>query len=414
MSYATASSGTYAALFKEFEVELFSIADWWAENAIDRVNGGFVGETDIHGVAKPRANKGGILHARILWFFSEIAGFTGNEKYRRLADVAYDYLTTHFWDKEYYGIYWEIDCHGSVVDSKKHVYAQSFAIYAFCAYRRLTGSDDALAKAVELYRQIETSAYDPDSSGYREAFNRTWEEISNSALSDAEPDFPRTMNTHLHLFEAITALYTVFPDKGVQFSLRRLLGCFTGYFVSPGNFHLRMYFDNAWQDQSTSYSYGHDIECSWLLWESAEAIGDNRLSSALAPVVINMVNACLNNSLGEHGEILDGYDLKERKPIASRPWWIQAEALVGFLNAYSMTGEVQYFRAFQNIWLFINEYLIDGKEGEWHWYSILDREKSPYKTGFWKAPYHNGRAMLEVCKRLRQIEARGELTLFQQ
>lgn len=397
--------GTYAPLIKEFETELVSIADWWLENAIDTVNGGFAGEIDLQGVARPRANKGGILHARILWFFSETAHFLGNEKYRRAADAAYDYLTTYFWDEEYHGIYWEVDYLGNVVDPKKHVYAQSFAIYAFSAYHRLTGSGEALDRALAVYRRIEDSIYDSINGGYREAFNRAWGEIGDYALSVGEPNFPKTMNTHLHLFEAFTALYTVLRREDVGISLRRLLDCFIEYFVNTENFHLRIYFDEAWQDRSTGHSYGHDIECSWLLWESAEAIGDERLSASLARVVVALADTCLKEGPGDHGGILDGYDLKEMKQVESRPWWVQAEALVGFLNAYSMTNDVRYFRAFENVWAFVNKYQKDKTLGEWRWFSSLDEEKGPYKTGFWKAPYHNGRAMIEVCRRLRRMEA---------
>lgn len=405
MSHAAAPAGTYASLMKEFEAELLSIADWWLNNTIDTVNGGFIGEIDSQGVARPEANKGGILHARILWFFSETARFTGSEKYGQVADFAYDCLTARFWDEEYQGIYWEIDYRGNVVNPKKHVYAQSFAIYALCAYHRLTRNGGALDRAVKLYERIESVAYDSTNGGYREAFNRAWEEISDYALSDGEPNFPKTMNTHLHLFEALTALYTVSAREDVGFSLRRLLDCFIRYFISTENFHLRIYFDNAWHDRSTSHSFGHDIECSWLLWESAEAIGDDKLSAVLAPTVISIADACLKGSLGKNGEILDGYDLEEMRLIGGRPWWTQAEALVGFLNAYSMTGEARYFHAFESVWAFVNKYQKDKEKGEWHWFSSLDREESPCKMGFWKAPYHNGRAMLEVCRRLRRIEA---------
>lgn len=404
MSYATASSGTYASLIKEFEAELLSIADWWAENTVDTVNGGFVGEIDLRGVAKPKANKGGILHARILWFFSEVARFTDREKYKQVADIAYNYLTAYFWDEKYHGIYWEVDCHGKVVNSKKHVYAQSFAIYALCAYHRLTGSNKALAKALNLYKQIEASAYDSENGGYREAFSRDWEELSEYALNESEPNFPKTMNTHLHLFEAVTSLYTICPNGDIRFSLKRLLDCFTKNFINPENFHLRIYFDNSWRDRSTSYSYGHDIECSWLLWETAGALDDDKLLSSLISLVVNMANACLKDGVGENGEVLDGYDLNEKQPFEARTWWTQAEGLVGFLNAFSMTGDVRYFQAFENVWAFINKYQKDKEIGEWQWFSLLDREESPYKIGFWKAPYHNGRAMLEVCKRLRQLE----------
>lgn len=406
MSCVTVSKEVHASLVKEFETELLSIAEWWAQRTLDPVNGGFVGEVDLLGIANIRANKGGILNARILWFFSELACYEGSEIYRGIADIAYRYLTTYFWDEEYHGIYWELDCRGKVVDSKKHVYTQAFAIYALCAYHRLTGSDDALVKALTLFEQIEVSAYDSENGGYHEAFSRSWGEVREVALSAEEPNYPKTMNTHLHLFEAYSALHAVHPRENIRYSLKRLLECFVGNFIDPKTYHLRIYFDDAWRDMSSSHSYGHDIECSWLIWESVQAIGDERLSASLAPVVLGMAQACLD-CLGQNGEILDGYDLKELKRIEARTWWAQAEALVGFLNAYSMTGDTRYFQAFENIWGFIKKYQRDEERGEWLWYSLLDSRKSPYKIGFWKAPYHNGRAMLEVCRRLRQIKGRS-------
>ncbi|HEX7025850.1 MAG TPA: AGE family epimerase/isomerase, partial [Gammaproteobacteria bacterium] len=302
--------------------------------------------------------------------------------------------------------YWELDYRGEVVNSKKHVYAQAFAIYALCAYHRLTGSEDALFKALALYERIEVSALDSENGGYHEAFSRSWSEVRDVALSAGEPNYPKTMNTHLHLFEAYTALYAVHPRENIRFSLKGLLECFVGNIINSETHHLRIYFDDAWRDRSTVYSYGHDIECSWLLWESAQAIGDEQLLSSLTPVILDMVNACLD-CRGENGEIPDGYNLKEHKRIEARPWWAQAEALVGFLNAYTMTGDMRYFQAFESVWVFIKKYQRDWERGEWFWYSLLDGKKSPYKMGFWKAPYHNGRAMLEVCRRLRQVKCRA-------
>src|SRR5688572_20235248 len=169
------------------------------------------------------------------------------------------------------------------------------------------------------------------------------------------------MNAHLHILEAYTALYRVAPDAGKKSSLRRLVDCFIKYFVNPENFHLRIFLDEGWRDVSTKYSYGHEMEFSWLLWEAAEALDDKGLLSALKPAVLHIMDNCLNEGMGKHGELLDGYDLKAGRPLDFSPWWVQAEALVGFLNAYSMTGRAEYFDAFERVWAFIKDYQLDKK-----------------------------------------------------
>jgi cellobiose epimerase len=406
MSYSILPAGVYAPLVKEFEMELSSIAEWWVANATDARYGGFVGEIDARNVTRPEANRGGVLYGRILWFFSEAALFTGRDKYKQMAGYAYDYLMAHFWDHEYEGIYWEIDCHGKPAGDYKHVYAQAFAIYGLCAYYKLTGDTAALSKAMRLYKILESVAHDPDNEGYIEAFSRTWTKADDFRLSPDEPNFPRSMNAHLHILEAYTALYRVAPGEDTEFSLRRIVSYFIKYFVNAENFHLRIFLDLEWHDVSAKYSYGHEMEFSWLLWEAAEALDDKGLLSVLKPVVLNMVDNCLSEGMGERGELLDGYDLHAGKPLDSRPWWVQAEALVGFLNAYTMTGKAEYFGAFEGVWAFIKNYQLDKKKGEWHWLATPDQGKdyNAYKAGFWKCPYHNGRAMMESCKRLHTIE----------
>jgi cellobiose epimerase len=404
MNHSSLTAESRAPLVKEFETELSSIAEWWLANAVDTEYGGFVGEIDCRNVPQPGANRGGILYGRILWFFSEAARFTGLEKYRHAAQSAYEYLTARFWDHEHDGVYWEVDYQGRPVSDRKHVYAQAFAIYGLCAYYRLSGDAGALSKAVRLYEILESVAHDPLAQGYTEAFNRDWTVADDFRLSPDEPNAPRSMNAHLHILEAYTALYITAPDEGRRHSLRRIVGYFMEHFINRENFHLRIFLDERWNDLSTKYSYGHEMEFSWLLWEAAAALAEPALSSELEPVVLGMADNCLREGRGGNGELLDGYDLKAGKPAGLSPWWVQAEALVGFLNAYAMTGRAEYFNAFEKVWAFIKQYQMDQEKGEWHWLSTLDQDGDYafYKAGFWKCPYHNGRSMMEVCRRLRE------------
>jgi mannobiose 2-epimerase len=390
---------------EECRQELYAIAEWWIEHVIDFGKRGFAGEVDDKNKVNPVAHKSAVYSTRLLWYFSETARVTGNRRYREAADLVYQYLLDHFYDREHGGIYWEIDHEGNVVNSRKQVYAQAFYIYSLCAYYRLHGNQDVLSRAMEIFKLIETKAHDDQKNGYIEALNREWGPQEDLRLSDKEPNLPKTMNTHLHIMEAYTVLHTIVSSRATESSLKRVLGYFTDYFVDRKTGHLRIFFDENWNDKSTGYSYGHDIECSWLMWEAAEALAGNDMLEqikSLAPVI---ASTCLTEGSGAYGELLDGYDFASDRIVPEHVWWVQAEALVGYLNAYQITGQKIFSAAFADTWKFIKAYQKNTQHGEWHWFSTLDlhTETQPYKAGFWKASYHNGRAMMEVSRRLLEI-----------
>ncbi|WP_045855852.1 AGE family epimerase/isomerase [Teredinibacter purpureus] len=383
----------------EFRAELHHIANWWLENTLDEKHGGFVGEISVDNIPQLEADKGIILNSRILWFFSEAALFSGNEQYKLAADRAYDYLVKHFFDQEQGGVYWALDVTGTCVNDRKQIYAQAFSIYGLSAYYKLTQSKDVLAQAMTLFELIETRAHDDVNGGYLEAFARDWSPLDDMRLSDKDLNSPKSMNTHLHILEGYTALYIAQPSDVVAKAIKRCLMYFDERIINKQSYHLRMFQSMDWSDMSTSISYGHDIEASWLLWEAVEAVGDEDLLAHFKPLILNMANTILQHGVGRHGEVLDAYNFESDVLLDERVWWVQAEAMVGFLNAYHLTDDSAYLDAFQNAWSFVKTYQKDNEHGEWHWLSTLD---SPHvgdcKIGFWKAPYHNGRAMMEVCK----------------
>ena len=385
-------------LIKEFREELYRIAQWWSENGVDTEQGGFIGEININNQRVSQADKGAVLNARILWFFSELCLFAGSDKYKPLADRAYHYLQAHFIDREYGGVYWALDYRGNCVNDRKQVYAQAFALYGLSAYYRLSSDNDALLLMEQLYTLIENS-HDDGNKGYVEAFDRQWGSMADMRLSDKDINAPKTMNTHLHILEAYTAFYIAKPSAELKKSIQRCLGYFFDYIIDQNTAHLRMFQDNNWNDLSQAYSFGHDIEASWLIWEALEAIADNELSAKFKPVVLSIVEMVLRDGCGADGEVLDAYHFDAAKVHEERVWWVQAEALVGFYNAYRLAGEARYLEAFNRVWQFIKLHQRDSASGEWHWLSLKDRPRhGDCKIGFWKGPYHNGRAMMEVCK----------------
>lgn len=399
----------YSDLKNAFESELYAIADWWVDNTVDEIHGGFVGEMSVDNKVNATADKGIILNTRILWFFSEAALFTGNKRYTQMAERAYTYIVDHFLDTEHGGVFWALDYRGNVVNNRKQVYAQAFAIYGLSAYYKLTKQADVLAQAHAIFELIEANAQDENHQGYLEAFSNTWGRLDDMRLSEKDLNSPKSMNTHLHILEAYTALHIAAPNPKVSAAIKHCLGLFDRYIINKANWHLRMFQDMDWEDVSTSYSYGHDIECSWLMWEAVESLESEELHAHYKPAVIALAETCLEQGIGKHSEVLDAYNFETQALVDERVWWVQAEALVGFLNAYHLTGEQRYIDAALNVWEFINSYQKDSVGGEWHWLSRLDLPHTgDCKMGPWKAPYHNGRAMMESIKLVQKIFGNNE------
>jgi len=393
-------------LKKEFVSELKNINDWWINNTVDETSGGFFGEVSAQGKVNKYATKGIVLNTRILWYFSEVALVIQNENSRAMADRAYHYLMEFFDDKDKGGVVWALDHTGKVIDTKKQTYAQSFAIYALSSYYQLTGNKSAIDKALEYFELLEKYTLDTEQGGYLEAFSQDWQEIEDMRLSEKDANFPKTMNTHLHVLEAYSNLQKIYPTEAVSKALKRLVNYFQGAIVDHASYHLRLFMCRHWGDHSKAYSYGHDIECSWLLHKSLKALEDEKLTAKILPTVVNLAQTCLAEGIGKHGQVLDEIDLKTGKVHEESCWWIQAEALVGFLNAYTLTADKNYFDTMVNIWQFIKKYHIDHENGEWHWLATLDQKSDYdiYKAGFWKGPYHNGRALMEGLKLLDAIK----------
>jgi mannobiose 2-epimerase len=401
-----------SGLQSEFRRELIAIADWWLANSIDHEFGGFYGEVSADNVPVKNASKGIILNARILWFFSaaalELGGLTdtkGNE-YLQAAKRAYDYLMNHFFDAEHGGVYWELDARGNPLNTKKQVYAQAFTIYALSVYYQLTHDEQALVHALNCFELLETKTIDREREGYLEAFTRTWGTMGDLRLSEKDLNFPKSQNTHLHVLEAYTTLNKIHPTPEISAALRYSIELFDRYMIDKNTYHLRMFLDNDWKDHSPGFTYGHDIEASWLIAKGLESLGDQNYTQALMPTLVKIAEVTLTEGVGAHGQVIDAYDFASKTQLPDIVWWVQAEALVGFLFAYSESGKQKYLIAAENIWEFIKQYQIDTKNGEWFWLSSLDKLQSTpyYKVGFWKCPYHNGRAMMEGINYLSKMQ----------
>lgn len=379
------------------------ILPYWMERAIDDVHGGFVGRITQTGAVVPEAPKGAVLNARILWTFAAAYRLLGDDAYRAIADRAFAYFD-HFWDDAHEGVYWSVDYRGAPLEPRKQTYAQAFALYGLAEYHRATGTPAALDRAVRLFECIEAHVHDPQYGGYLEAMSRTWAPIEDMRLSAIDLNAPKSMNTHLHVLEAYTALYRVWPHERLRRQQAGLIKVFLGHILDPAEHHLFSFFDEGWHPLAEIVSFGHDIEASWLLLEAADVLDDAALRAR-----VRAQSVAVARVTRRVGQDRDGGLFYEAEPDGTldtdKHWWPQAEAIVGFLNAYQETGEADFLAAAVEAWAFTKQHVIDRRSGEW--FGRLTRAGVPYddedKVGLWKCPYHNARACLEVMERTAAI-----------
>jgi cellobiose epimerase len=388
------------------ESELRSdILPFWLKYAIDEEFGGFRGQIANDLTIDPRAPKGLILNARILWTFSKAFSVYREEIYLQTARRAYDYISRYFWDKEFGGVFWMVDHRGRSIDTKKRIYGQAFAVYALAEYQRASGEEEPLAKAIQLYKAIETASHDPLHQGYFETYERNWKLARDQRLSAVDMDEKKSMNTHLHLLEAYANLLRVWENASLRVRLKELLQIFSQHIINPEAHHFWMFFDEAWHPRSDHISFGHDIEGSWLLCEAAEILGDEALLDAARQEAVRMAQAVYDEALDADGGLL--YEADAAGIIdTNKHWWPQAEAVVGFLNAYEISGADHFLLAASRSWDFIDKYIIDHKNGEWFWRVSRDGvpNSDQYKVDPWKCPYHNSRTCFEVMARADSLE----------
>ncbi len=392
-------------LAAELERELKdNILPWWMVHTPDHQNGGFVGRVNLQNRPVETAPKGAILNARILWTFSAAFDMFRNGEYLKYASRAYQYILDHFLDPVHGGVFWELDHSGRVLNSKNQIYALAFSVYALAEYFLVSGDRLALERAVGLYELIEKNSLDPERNGYREAFGRDWKSIEDLRLSEKDLNASKTMNTHLHILEAYANLYRAWSCNASASSLENIIRLFIERFVDHRTHHLRLFFDDQWNLQSDLVSFGHDIECSWLLSEAAGLLGTRELVDSANQVSVNLARQGFAGLDKDHGLFYEYFPSKNRFDT-DKHWWPQAEAMVGFLNAYQLTGEAIFASKALETWEFIKKYMIDHREGEW--FLKVNREGVPYpsdeKAGFWKCPYHNGRACMEIIRRVNEI-----------
>ena len=390
--------------YKEAKNELDNILNYWIHNTHDAINGGFVGRIDEDNVKYPEAPKGAVLNSRILWAFAAAYKVTQNAEHLYLSRTAFNYIANNFIDAQYGGIFWSLDATGRPLDTKKQIYAQAFAIYGCCAYYEVSHNEAAKETAIELYKAIEHYSFDAVHGGYLEAFTRTWKLMGDMRLSAKDANEKKTMNTHLHVLEAYSSLYKIWPDESLRQQIKNLLRNFTEHIIDPLSGHLKLFFDEAWNSKPGIVSFGHDIEAAWLLQEAAKTISDLPIEEDIKVVSQKIARAAIEG-LDTDGGLWYEYDPGNNHFIKEKHWWVQAEAMVGFFDQWQRTANPEYLERSIKSWQYTRDFIKDKMNGEWLWGRNENGEIMSHqdKVGIWKCPYHNSRACIELINRINNL-----------
>ena len=367
-----------------------NILPFWAKYSPDP-SGGFFGTLNFDGTPRENAYKGGILNARLVWTFSTAYRMLKDEQFLTLANRAQTYFLDNFIDSEYGGSFYTVNADGSPLDSQKDIYQNAFAIYGLSEHYRATGNVESLNAAIDIYRKLIEHAYDPVNGGFIESFSREWQML--------EVESPKTMNTNLHVLEALTNLYRVWKDEDLKKHLQEEIDVVSHKVLNQETWHEQLFFTMDWQNQQDIDSYGHDIEFSWLLVEAAEELGDEEILKDTKRIAVNLATVQLEQGIDEKGAMM--YEKTGDHLNTNLDWWPQAETVVGFLNAWEISGDRKFLDAAVRTWEWIKTYMIDYEYGEW--YSTVKSDgvamKNRTKADHWRCPYHNSRMGFEIMKR---------------
>jgi mannobiose 2-epimerase len=388
----------------ELKTELDAILNWWMTYTIDVKNGGFYGKVNNKNIAIPNSPKGLVLNARILYTFSSAYALNNNNNYLSTANRAFNYIIENFADPLNGGFYWSVSEKGKMLDGKKQVYGQAFVIYAFAEYYKITKDKQALTFAKNTFILLEKNSFDTLNLGYTEALTRDWQAIDDLRLSEKDQNEKKSMNTHLHVIEAYANLYAVWPNDELKLAIKNLLANFNNHIIDKETYHLKLFFTETWAVKSSLISFGHDIEAAWLLQEAAEIINEKKEILTFKQIALKMSNAT-RSGLDKNGGLWYEYDTITKHWIKELHWWSQAEAMVGFFNAWQIDANEEHLLHSIQSWKFIKNHIKDDENGEWFWginsnYTLLQNQN---KAGFWKCPYHNGRACIELIKRISML-----------
>ncbi len=386
----------------EREVRQGILAFWLAHGPDPR--GGFYGGLDRQGRPDLKAPKSLVEQSRVIYAFSAAYRQFPDERYRQAAKAQFDWFTKTYWDPGYGGWYWSVSPDGRPLDRHKHLYGQSFALLALVEYSRAFNDGRSGKLGYVTFHRMDMHAHDKLHHGYDEAWTQDWKREPAGSPIDAAGR--RSANTHLHLLESFTALLRLNGTQDVYDRTLELVDLFRTKMTDPAGYAYEFYGPD-WTPQTRNASYGHDVELAWLMHETALATGHAPDEPAVVAYSRGLVDHTLAHGFDPvRGGIFESGPGGQPATLRSKTWWAQAEALVGFLDAWSISGDEKYFTAFEKTADFVLREVSDAEYGDWFPQFREDGTRDgDTKASAWKDPYHQTRACLEVIRRLGELQS---------
>lgn len=414
-------------LTKKLELYLTKTSDYlntklipfWAEKAVEPKYGGFQTNYDKDGKRTEVTEKSFLSQCRSVFTISHAMrlGFNWPDGKEALKQ-GIDFILNHFYDKENGGYFWIVEEDGTPKDLNKIIYGHSFFIYGFSEYALLTGDDAAKNEAIKVFDLLQEKIFDKKNKGYFEHFDQFF----NIKSSRGDISVHKSLDVHMHLMEAFTTLYELTGaenhrqalvdvidlifDKMIDPETGTGISMFTSDWKPIANVELETVWGRDRFDEDGKSiditSYGHNIEFTWLYLLSQDVLGIPREKSLdkVMPIYEHTYKNGIDWNYG--GIYVEG---KRIGPVteATKEFWQQAEAMVGFLDAYLLTKDEKYLEAFFNVHDFVFEKMINWEQGEW--FALLSEEGNliwDYMGTSWKVFYHTVRGSCQIVKKLEK------------
>lgn len=402
----------------------------WYPESLDSSHGGFLSDLTYDWKPHGPQHKMLVTQARHVWTASRAALFYEQDRFRRIAEHGFHFLKNSMWDTDHGGFYMLRSREGNSVPNpqgeNKSAYGNAFAIYALAAYYRMSGDRAASNLAKETFFWLERHSHDPEYGGYFDALMPDGSWLSKSDTQMQMGYIGRAgwkdQNSSIHILEAFTELYRVWPDGLLRRRFLEMLVLIRDTMVTEKGC-LTLFFERDWtpvtyRDSSDTVrkanvqydhvSFGHDVETAYLMLEASDVLGARADAETLS-VARRMVDHALAGGWDDKngGFYFQGYYGDDPDSLSiiddSKVWWVQAEGLNVLLHMskYFPEGK-KYAEAFQKQWDYIKKYLIDHEFGGWYSEGLdksPEQRKKP-KASIWKANYHNVRALMNCIQML--------------
>ena len=397
----------------------------WYPRAVDPEHGGFLSRFDFRWQPEGPQDKMIVTQARHVWTNARAALFFPEDPtFLPAAAHGFAFLRDMMWDREQGGFYWLVERDGTVKPEQdgrviKQAYGNAFGIYALAAHYEASGDTTALRLAQDAFRWLDRHAHDPAHGGYFNYMDRDGTPLKRGYRDTP----PKDQNSSIHLLEAFTALYHVWPDSVLRDRLQEMLVLIRDT-MTTGDGYLTLFFTEDWQPisyrDSTAavrearhyfdhVSFGHDVETAYLMLEASEALGLENDTLTLR-IGKKMVDHALRNGWDDEvGGFYDaGYYFRGAPAITitrdTKNWWAQAEGLNTLLLMADRfpSDPLRYQEKLLKLWSYTKTYLIDHEHGGWYEGGLDKEPERRYgpKAHLWKASYHNGRALMNVVRQL--------------